>query len=391
MKPPASTISRLAASARKKPTVPAIQNQADDPTSVSPFNEPEPVFSGRASSDRNERADRNDRADRGDRNDRAPLVDFVEPDDEPTWKSRAIYLVLWQLKLIAIAAGATGVAAFIRLTILQHPINLNWACYVGLAAVAALSGALLALRLYSHWHGPTQLLKNLLRHAADGKLPMSELSRVSGGAASLVPEITELLRQLKEAQSGLARAQRELGHRVANQTRSLEHQLGALRIQASRDPLTGLLNRRTFDDTLATIVNADHAYPLAVMAIDVDHFKHLNDTRGHAAGDAFLKQLAELLRSGLRDRDMCFRTGGDEFVILLPNCSQTEAHRVGDRLTKLVDQLVRPWKLAKPPGLSIGIVLAATNEDPHALLARADAEAYRTKSARKATRSAVAA
>jgi diguanylate cyclase (GGDEF)-like protein len=319
--------------------------------------------------------------------DRQPHLVSDDPPASPPL-SPLRFILLCQLKLITIAAGTTGLAALIRMTVLQHPINLNWACYAGLAAIAALSGALLALRLYSHWHGPTRHLERLLSDAARGQLPIDDLATLTGGPAILTPHLQYLLRQLKETRAHLARAERELGHRVASSTRTLQHQLGTLRIQASRDPLTGLLNRRTLDEAFTGLLASAESFPLAVMAIDIDHFKHLNDTRGHAAGDAFLKQLAELMRSGVRDQDACFRTGGDEFVILLPNCSQTEAHRVSDRLTKLVDQLVRPWKLAKLPGLSIGIVLAAGNEDPTALLARADAEAYKTKSARKAGRAA---
>jgi two-component system cell cycle response regulator len=175
---------------------------------------------------------------------------------------------------------------------------------------------------------------------------------------------------------------------VAAHTKDLMRQLSAAHTHASRDTLTGLLNRRTFDDELSRLMSLADAQPLCVLAVDVDHFKHLNDTLGHAAGDEFLKKLAELLKSATRGSDLCYRTGGDEFVLLMPGSSAREASAVADRLARLVEQIPAGARLSKKPGLSIGVVVAYQGETPAGLLARADAEAYRVKSARKAARTA---
>ena len=112
---------------------------------------------------------------------------------------------------------------------------------------------------------------------------------------------------------------REVRQRIANKTEALERKIGSLHNQATRDVLTGLLNRRALDEHLAKAMERCAAKGLAVsvLMIDVDNFKPLNDTLGHAAGDELLRSIGQLLRSTLRDGDTPFRCGGDEFVIVL--------------------------------------------------------------------------
>jgi diguanylate cyclase (GGDEF)-like protein len=164
--------------------------------------------------------------------------------------------------------------------------------------------------------------------------------------------------------------------------------LGALRQQANRDKLTGLLNRRSLEESLPELLARCRAAtaPLTVMMGDVDHFKPLNDTLGHAAGDDLLRALGQLLRSALRPTDLAFRYGGDEFALILPNTTPDEARAVADRLVRLVDGLTRPLPVAEPPRLSIG-VLGLHDAPPDAaaaeLLDAADRLLYAIKAERK--------
>jgi diguanylate cyclase (GGDEF)-like protein/PAS domain S-box-containing protein len=113
---------------------------------------------------------------------------------------------------------------------------------------------------------------------------------------------------------------------------------GELRRLADQDPLTGLLNRRSFRAALERHLAAPRAAGSegAVLVLDLDHFKAVNDTLGHAAGDELIVGVAELLRGCLRDDDLLARLGGDEFAILLPRASADEAaglaHRLGETL-----------------------------------------------------------
>lgn len=101
-------------------------------------------------------------------------------------------------------------------------------------------------------------------------------------------------------------------------------------LQASTDPLTGLLNRRSLEDAVRSLTNSGTAY--AVVILDLDHFKVLNDTHGHDAGDRALRVFSRVLRGVVRDSDLLCRYGGEEFLIVMPRASAVDAADVIDRL-----------------------------------------------------------
>ncbi len=114
----------------------------------------------------------------------------------------------------------------------------------------------------------------------------------------------------------------------------------ALNEQATRDWLTGLYNRRYFEETLSDHIEAAHRYTreLSLVLFDLDQFKQINDTLGHDAGDAALKQFAELLKSTARTADIVCRYGGDEFAVILPETGTSNAWKFAERIFKIVDQ-----------------------------------------------------
>jgi diguanylate cyclase (GGDEF)-like protein len=146
---------------------------------------------------------------------------------------------------------------------------------------------------------------------------------------------------------------------------------------ATRDPLTGLANRRLFDEFLGREVARSRrkAVPVALLLLDLDGFKRVNDTRGHAAGDEVLQTVATILRSRVRSSDLPTRFGGDEFAILLPECGAVDALRIGEELCRQVDDAVGPDVTA-----SIGVAAVPEQAaDGDELLAAADAALYRAK------------
>lgn len=158
-----------------------------------------------------------------------------------------------------------------------------------------------------------------------------------------------------------------------------------LRSQAIKDPLTDLFNRRyldeTFDRELARA--AREAYPVCVIMLDIDHFKKVNDTYGHEAGDVILKALARILSSRNRRGDFVCRFGGEEFVIVMPNMEMDTAFRRAEELRAALNSLSVPYGGFKLTiTISMGIAsYPANGEDRESVLRAADRAMYAAKRA----------
>ena len=152
---------------------------------------------------------------------------------------------------------------------------------------------------------------------------------------------------------------------------------------AYHDPLTGLLNRILFNERLsgAIALAQRHNHPLGVLFLDLDGFKQVNDTLGHASGDMLLQQVAKRLTQCVRESDAVARLGGDEFVILLNELSSE--HSVEGVARKIMDVLRVPFTLSEQKieiGISIGIALFPEHgADGTTLLEKADAAMYQAK------------
>ena len=170
------------------------------------------------------------------------------------------------------------------------------------------------------------------------------------------------MRELSELQLGLERARIEME---------------LLRDQAQRDPLTGLHNRRYLEQA------RDIGGPVALAVLDIDHFKTVNDRFGHAVGDRVLVRVGELLREQLRSDDVVARTGGEEFVLLMPRTSDAEALACCERVRAALR--AEPWGELAGARLritaSLGVVTAPDATDLGALERDADARLYAAKRA----------
>ncbi len=149
------------------------------------------------------------------------------------------------------------------------------------------------------------------------------------------------------------------------------------------DPLTNLYNRRhLFARLEAEMARARRGHALALVMIDLDGFKRVNDTQGHQRGDALLQEIADALRLTTRETDVPGRYGGDEFVVILPDTDAEQARRVADRLAESIRSAGRRFDPAHPVTASLGIAVAALPSSPEsapALLKLADEQAYRAK------------
>ena len=164
------------------------------------------------------------------------------------------------------------------------------------------------------------------------------------------------------------------------------HNLKRLRKAARYDGLTGLLNKKFFLEQVATsglVACERRAQPFSIFIFDIDHFKTFNDTNGHPAGDALLRQMGQLIRGQLRAGDLACRYGGEEFVIALPNTDAAVAVEVAERLRRTIEAEPFDHRQSQPAGfVSISGGVAAFPQDGSSvteLIARADEALYRSK------------
>ncbi|MBC7132363.1 MAG: GGDEF domain-containing protein [Roseovarius sp.] len=258
-----------------------------------------------------------------------------------------------------------------------------------MAGLAALDGARLRLRLRE---GGAHVLKGVVSRLPDDGaigppggvvvnlafgISVVEAVRdyaLTGTDFAATDPTTEML-YLLEAKSVAMEESRRLNRR-------LEGARLAAQEQALTDPLTGLRNRRAFDRVLARFCDADA--PFALLHLDLDHFKQINDTHGHAAGDQVLRMVARRMLSVVRVDDIVTRVGGDEFVLLLPGIEDgVTLQLVAERLLSAIMAPVSDGAQSYRISASIGGILrpACTAADAEALMAMADRALYVAKQA----------
>jgi diguanylate cyclase (GGDEF)-like protein len=196
--------------------------------------------------------------------------------------------------------------------------------------------------------------------------PHTELFRQIAGQLSLIVEKSLLLEELAASNRKLLEAQHALQH------------------QAAHDALTSLWNRRGIVDMVGMeLARAGReGSRLALLVIDIDHFKRVNDAHGHAVGDEVLREVARRLQEGLRSAEALGRYGGDEFIAVLRPCTVATATRVSDRLRGLVESTLIPTRAGLIPlTVTVGAVVSSADQvfDPNGLIEVADHALYRAK------------
>jgi len=200
--------------------------------------------------------------------------------------------------------------------------------------------------------------------------PLWQLAKSAGGMDA--PTSAERIQRIRSWYFEAAQLKRAMQLGI-----SLMHQrIGKLNLDAQTDPLTGLHNRRGLTLALEALSSEGHSF--AVVALDIDHFKRINDSYGHDAGDQVIRQLAQLMTACSREADTLCRSGGEEFLMLLPNTNVESALRVAERLRRCVEQ-----KQIPPLGhisISLGIAVWPIHADNiERVLKLADGALYRAK------------
>lgn len=199
----------------------------------------------------------------------------------------------------------------------------------------------------------------------------------------LQESLNSAYQRLEIAHAAEQRHIEELEARVAQRTEALRTANAQLLEHAYHDPLTGLANRMLLDERLqqALVKAAQQGQELAVLLIDLNAFKPVNDVHGHAAGDALLATLAQRMRAVLRQSDTLARIGGDEFVVLLENVAAAESVEQVQNKLRAVLQAPCPWQnITLQVSGSIGVArYPQDGTDAHELLRVADTRMYQDK------------
>lgn len=176
----------------------------------------------------------------------------------------------------------------------------------------------------------------------------------------------------------LARTMEILGEPLQ---RALEYE--TLFEQARRDSLTGLANRRVFDERIGAMMDGARRYghPLTMLSMDLDLFKKLNDTHGHAEGDHALVRVADTLATMVRASDLLVRMGGDEFLLVLPDSDAEAAKKLAHRIRRAVGDLGFGSEGRDHLGISIGIASWQRNQTLQEWMQQADEALYQAKGA----------
>jgi diguanylate cyclase (GGDEF)-like protein len=177
-------------------------------------------------------------------------------------------------------------------------------------------------------------------------------------------------------------ARLRVGERIIRSHHELLEAHEALRFQASHDSLLRIWNRAAIIDLLNTEVSraSRQQNQLCLFFVDLDHFKYLNDGFGHLAGDAVLRNVAGKLANAVREYDHVGRFGGDEFLVVLPDCTAEAARLVAERVRQSIGS--EPVLLGNQPvaiSVSIGVSQWSYGQDVNDLLYRADSALYRAK------------
>ncbi len=290
--------------------------------------------------------------------------------------------------LSLLGAGLMSFAVTMVLTVHNLVEGLPWYA-TGVGAGYVVAGLLTALASHSPPPAETFARENHTegRWALLPYLPVVLAFAAAAWHYVRTGDLTAVLFWLLLATSVLVLTRQFLSlHTNQKLTRELEHQRAELAYQAAHDPLTGLVNRLGFRQLAdAALVAAEPDGLTGVLLVDLDGFKAVNDTHGHAAGDALLVGVADRLRSATRDSDTVARLGGDEFVVLIPGLHH--ADEVADVGARVLDELSRPMDLGVTT-LTVRASVGATvgtgaRAAPLELVEEADIALYQAKAAGK--------
>jgi diguanylate cyclase (GGDEF)-like protein len=270
----------------------------------------------------------------------------------------------------------------------QSELRSNLIGALSVVAALVLIAIVITLLLTRRLIAPIRQLMRAARAVGAGKLDVYVPVSSSDELGLLTHTFNHMTHRLFESQAEVATYQRTLEEKVALRTKELEIATAQAYKLAQHDILTGLPNRALLNQRLRQIIAqaARDGHQVACLFLDFDHFKRINDTLGHDAGDQLLQAVAQRLTSAVRESDTVARLGGDEFVIILPDLDPDKAtFEIMNVITRVRESFLAPFRLGdQTPTLtcSIGVsVYPIDAADPSAIIKQADTAMYAAKDA----------
>jgi diguanylate cyclase (GGDEF)-like protein len=219
-----------------------------------------------------------------------------------------------------------------------------------------------------HFEQSLRDFAELISQMRGGKAPIEELKTARHAIAPVADQVKLILQELRQQKQSVASLNQEIAQRIENRTSALQRLVESLRHQATRDPLTGLYNRRMLDELLPQLVRqcmADNA-PCSMLVLDIENFRHLDGAQGMIAGDEMMRTIGQIIRGTLRGNDVAFRYAEDQFVLVFPGYTNVASEAVATRLGALLRSMVGSHKPRTKMGLGIGICSLADLINPSA-------------------------
>lgn len=221
--------------------------------------------------------------------------------------------------------------------------------------------------------------------SSDLRAHSTKIQAISAGLREVDHSLPQTRHLIETAPDRILAANAELQEQLARANQQIEvlaAQLRARESEARTDIVTTLFNRRAFEEELRKQLSLwDRTdTPFALLMLDIDHFKRLNDGHGHQLGDVVLREVGQLIVEQLRDMDFAFRYGGEEYAVILPSTKSSDACLAAERIRKTIEQSVIPCADKRlHVTVSVGVAHVIAADRPLGLIGRADDGLYRAK------------